>query len=396
MVFVPYSAGGDTVNTTVFDNSLREGNPDWNDGVRGYVQVDGGTGIFRALLSFPDFATSLPSGAVVDSGYFRLYNQDNWTSENHGLYRVLAPWTEGNLSLTSVDASGEYGASWNRAQEIGAADSAGNLNGAISASATTIVFDGISGAPATDLPGRGMALIESEIITYTTLSATGDTLSGVTRGQAGTTAASHSDNVAINFEVDWTDVGATDGANGGGILAQRLDSVAPAANATYYNWYIDAATGQAWVDSPSVNFGVLLHNYTGNGRSQFRTKEHTETPQRPVFNLYYHYTSGGNPADAVAPSPVTAVSVTPRSHTVARVTWTPSVSSDADLVWIRYSQTAFPANILEGTSAAKVPNSAGIYHITGLNEGAQVWVSVFSGDEVPNWSDTSVCSGGVL
>lgn len=64
------------------------------------------------------------------------------------------------------------------------------LNGAITATATSITLDSTSGFRA---PGR--ALIESEVISYDSVSST--VLQGCRRGLEGTTAASHADDTAI-------------------------------------------------------------------------------------------------------------------------------------------------------------------------------------------------------
>ncbi len=64
------------------------------------------------------------------------------------------------------------------------------LNGAITATATTITLDTVVG-----LAGSGFIRLESEDIYYTYI--TGNTLGGVFRGQNNTTAASHADGIAV-------------------------------------------------------------------------------------------------------------------------------------------------------------------------------------------------------
>ena len=64
------------------------------------------------------------------------------------------------------------------------------LNGAITATATTITFDTVVG-----LAGSGFIRLESEDIYYTFIS--GNTLGGVFRGQNNTTAAAHADGIAV-------------------------------------------------------------------------------------------------------------------------------------------------------------------------------------------------------
>ncbi len=64
------------------------------------------------------------------------------------------------------------------------------LNGAITATASTITLDTVVG-----LAGSGFIRLESEDIYYTFIS--GNTLGGVFRGQNNTTAASHADGIAV-------------------------------------------------------------------------------------------------------------------------------------------------------------------------------------------------------
>ena len=64
------------------------------------------------------------------------------------------------------------------------------LNGAITATATTITLDTVVG-----LAGSGFIRLESEDIYYTFI--TGNTLGGVFRGQNNTTAAAHADGIAV-------------------------------------------------------------------------------------------------------------------------------------------------------------------------------------------------------
>ena len=64
------------------------------------------------------------------------------------------------------------------------------LNGAITATATTITLDTVVG-----LAGSGFIRLESEDIYYTFIS--GNTLGGVFRGQNNTTAAAHADGIAV-------------------------------------------------------------------------------------------------------------------------------------------------------------------------------------------------------
>jgi len=72
------------------------------------------------------------------------------------------------------------------------------LNGAINASTTTITLTSATQFPST---GTSFVLIGTEMIQYTGIS--GNTLTGVTRGARGTTAASHSDGVTVTNGTDY-------------------------------------------------------------------------------------------------------------------------------------------------------------------------------------------------
>ena len=73
------------------------------------------------------------------------------------------------------------------------------LNGAIDASTTTIVLTNAAQFPST---GTSFVLIGTEMIQYTGIS--GNTLTGVTRGTRGTTAASHSDGATVTNGTDYS------------------------------------------------------------------------------------------------------------------------------------------------------------------------------------------------
>ena len=72
------------------------------------------------------------------------------------------------------------------------------LNGAINDSVTTLTLTDASLFPST---GTNFVIIGSEEISYTGVS--GNTLTGLTRGVAGTTAASHSDGATVTNSTDF-------------------------------------------------------------------------------------------------------------------------------------------------------------------------------------------------
>jgi hypothetical protein len=88
------------------------------------------------------------------------------------VYTATVGWGSGTWGGFSFNATVDY------------------LNGAIDAVVTTITVDDTAGFPAT-----GLILIDSELITYTGLTAT--TFTGCSRGVEGTVAASHSDNAVV-------------------------------------------------------------------------------------------------------------------------------------------------------------------------------------------------------
>jgi len=77
---------------------------------------------------------------------------------------------------------------------------ANQLNGAINNSVTTITVDSTTGFPAT-----GRIDIDTELITYTGVTAT--TFTGCVRGANGSTAASHLDNAVVTNATSWQDWG---------------------------------------------------------------------------------------------------------------------------------------------------------------------------------------------
>ena len=72
------------------------------------------------------------------------------------------------------------------------------LNGAINDSVTTLTLSDASQFPSS---GTNFVIIGSEEISYTGVS--GNTLTGLTRGVAGTTAASHSDGATVTNSTDY-------------------------------------------------------------------------------------------------------------------------------------------------------------------------------------------------
>ena len=105
--------------------------------------------------------------------------------------RGLHYWEVANNSISMVENQAVY--TLYRSSGDGTSDGVFTLlNGAITAGDTTITVDSVSQFPAT-----GTLLIDSEQITYTTLNSSANTITGLTRGANGTTAASHADNEEV-------------------------------------------------------------------------------------------------------------------------------------------------------------------------------------------------------
>ena len=105
--------------------------------------------------------------------------------------RGLHYWEVANNSISMVNGQAVY--TLYRSSGDGTSDGVFTLlNGAITAGSSTITVDSVSQFPAT-----GTLLIDSEQITYTTLNSSANTITGLTRGANGTTAASHADNEEV-------------------------------------------------------------------------------------------------------------------------------------------------------------------------------------------------------
>ena len=120
------------------------------------------------------------------------------------------------------------------------------LNGAINASTTTIVLTTVVNFPST---GTNHISIGSEDISYTGIS--GNTLTGVTRGARGTTAASHSDGATVTNSSDFVAWG--EAASGDLVIDPGLWSIdnfggkiiALIHNAQVFEWDANASNATA-------------------------------------------------------------------------------------------------------------------------------------------------------
>ena len=105
--------------------------------------------------------------------------------------RGLHYWEVANNSISMVENQAVY--TLYRSSGDGTSDGVFTLlNGGITAVSSTITVDSVSQFPAT-----GTLLIDSEQITYTTLNTSANTITGLTRGANGTTAASHANDEEV-------------------------------------------------------------------------------------------------------------------------------------------------------------------------------------------------------
>ncbi len=105
--------------------------------------------------------------------------------------RGLHYWEVAENSISMVEGQTVY--TIYRASSDGTSDGVFSyLNGGITASSSTITLDSVD-----QFPTSGTLLIGSEQITYTTVDTDANTITGLTRGANGTTAAIHADNTAV-------------------------------------------------------------------------------------------------------------------------------------------------------------------------------------------------------
>ena len=105
--------------------------------------------------------------------------------------RGLHYWEVANNSISMVENQAVY--TLYRSSGDGTSDGVFTLlNGVLTINASTITVDSVSQFPAT-----GTLLIDSEQITYTTLNSSANTITGLTRGANGTTAAAHANDEEV-------------------------------------------------------------------------------------------------------------------------------------------------------------------------------------------------------
>jgi hypothetical protein len=118
--------------------------------------------------------------ALNGSNYLGIGTNIKYYIEQGGAYYDITPF----ISISSIVGAAPANSGINAAVPT-------TLNGTITATATSLVL-----TSATNFPASGVILIDSEQIAYT--SKVTNTLSGLTRGYNGTTAAAHTSGVAVS------------------------------------------------------------------------------------------------------------------------------------------------------------------------------------------------------
>ena len=161
------------------------------------VLLDNFTAITNSNFSASDFddkkfmVTTVPSATTIT--ITMPSNESGSGATTSGGIRVQHYYPVG----PAVQAKGlGWGLGTWGGEEIGASTT--TLNGAINSSVTTLTLTDATQFPST---GTNFIIIGSEEMSYTGVS--GNTLTGVTRGVAGTTAASHSDGATVTNSTDY-------------------------------------------------------------------------------------------------------------------------------------------------------------------------------------------------
>lgn len=141
--------------------------------------------------------------------------------------------------------------------------------------------------------------------------------------------------------------------------------------------------------------GTLVFDGAGTTHTDLGLTNGTE-----YFYTAFAYDSSGNfasgatdsatPADAVAPGPVTSLSVVP-GDTQNQLSWTNPVDGDFLQVQIQRSTIAFPADPTSGTTV--FTGSGTNYLDTGLTNGTTYFYTVFAQDTSSNYSSGAQGSG---
>lgn len=146
-------------------------------------------------------SANIQTSLVRETGIDKLLESlmsDAWTTLSHGAVAVV--WAASGKTATRATGSwltDAPGAKFEVGDLLFAAGTAANqtqLNGALNSSTTTITLDTVDATTVTN-SGGGYAKIDNEIISFTGRTST--SLTGVTRGALGTTAASHLDNAPV-------------------------------------------------------------------------------------------------------------------------------------------------------------------------------------------------------
>jgi hypothetical protein len=151
-----------------------------NDQGTNKIFASHGTSIYTIDFTSPNAAFP-SSGANVKRTVANSTGNWQFVNFNNRLHCFHA-----GVSPQRYDGSSDSGERWSAHYNATAIDMAGNLSN----SATTITVDSTVG-----FPPIGQIIIESEVISYTSITAT--TFVGCTRGVGSSSAATHNNNVAI-------------------------------------------------------------------------------------------------------------------------------------------------------------------------------------------------------
>ncbi|PJA87326.1 MAG: hypothetical protein CO141_00005, partial [Candidatus Moranbacteria bacterium CG_4_9_14_3_um_filter_42_9] len=252
----------------------------------------------RALIKFIHFIGSafskVPEGSVIVSANITLTTSVSGcqSPQTFSVYKILDQWTEGNCNDCIASSAGNFGATYNNAQDKYNTETAYINDGdGITASETSVTVDNGSGGNITvsDWPTQGLIQIDSEIMWYTSVTASG--FSGLTRGVSGTTAATHADNATVDGDITWVESGGADGPSGGSISGSSYGSFTPSAINTAYDINITTLV-QEWVDNPDENYGLTIY-YNGVDFSCFKSSEYSDVNKRPKLTVAYAEAGSG-------------------------------------------------------------------------------------------------------
>lgn len=293
LIFDPtlsFRKGDGKTYSQVEDTTTDDGESGENDGWGTNITAQSDVNTQRALFKLPNLIGAspgqIPENANVVRAVLTLYCVSEGNPGPTYLYKMLDQWTSGNLIATSVDESGEYGASYDSAQDKYNTETAYINDGdGITASETSVTVDDGSGGAITiaDWPTEGLIMIDSEIIWYG--SRTSTSFDDLVRGVSSTTPASHSNNATVDGDITWVESGGSAGPSGNSVDSTLVDSQITNTNATFYSFDITSAV-QDWASDKDNNYGLdimVLSNWI-----TFASAENDVVGRRPSLTVSYN------------------------------------------------------------------------------------------------------------